>query len=103
MTEHQNHLARRIEDTFIGRVARIWPVIVGISFCVYAMITNYNMVKSTVDGLIQTRTEMRGLNDRVAAIEKDMAVKNSQFTVILNRTDRIEDKLDKLFVKKGER
>lgn len=97
MNEHQP--TRRVDDNFIGRFVRLWPMVFGILGVLYALTTNYNTVKSNSEGISKLNNVTDGLAGRIGAIEKDLAVKNSQFTVILNRTDRIEDKLDRLISK----
>lgn len=90
------HQTRRVEDSFLGKIVRIWPILLGMSGFLYALITNYNMVRSNTDGIYRLNGVTESLASRVAAMEKDLAVKNAQFAVILSRTERIEDKLDKL-------
>lgn len=96
----ENNQLRRIDDSFIGKALKIWPFLFGVFGVLYAIITNYNMVKANTEGIYKLSGIVEGLSVRTATIEKDMAVKSSQFTVILSRTDRIEDKLDKLIVRR---
>ena len=63
---------------------------------IYALVTSYNT--TTLHGL-----KIRALDDkvesvslRIVAVEKDLAVRGSQFTIIIERLGKLEDKIDKI-------
>lgn len=91
---------KRVDDTLLGKISKLWPIAIGLFGVMYAAITNYNMIKNNTDSILKLYSVTDNLNARLAIMEKEAAVKNSQFAVLLSRNDRIEDKLDKLIIKR---
>lgn len=91
---------KRFEDGILGRTIRVWPILLGTIGIFYALVTNYNQITSHSQMINSANENIASLNRRVSEIDTQQAVKNSQFSEILFRLNKMEDKIDRISTSK---
>lgn len=91
---------RRFEDSMVGKVSKLWPVICGIVGVVYALVTSYNTTLLHSQRITQIGAQLDSVDTRLYIVEKEQAIRGTQFTTILERLGKMEDKIDKLAARK---
>lgn len=78
----------------------MWPLVVATGGVIYALVTNYNTIDENTKQIGRMGAQVVAISQRVTEIDTQQAVKNSQFSEILYRLNKMEDKLDRIAIKR---